>query len=180
MQTIKELPTDLSYHPSVELKITGEPKMVLDISKSTAKMIPENLKGVDCVIAGKGQLLHVAPDFLGEIVTIDLIEPKQGEKKYSRTAMSEGEKQFLVRSYMAQERLHPGVFDSSSKKSSVSDFETNLPKNLSFSWNFKTDSGVLDATKTTLTRRPNIAYVNKVLLPGDDAVSSLLMGSREI
>ncbi len=161
MSKICELPKGLSYYPSATLKITGKPKMVLDISRSTVAMIPENLKGVDCIVARKAQIGYIASDYLSDIVLLEF-NPETG---YSRTPMHDGEKQFLVRSYQAKKVKDPDCFTESSKSVVASEFEEFLPQGLSFSWDFEKNSGKLDARETTLTLRPSITGVDTVLMP---------------
>lgn len=161
MSKICELPNGLSYYPSANLKITGMPKMVLDISRSTISMIPENLKGVDCIVARRAQIEFISPDYLKDIVLLEL----NAEKKYSRTTMLDGERQFLFRCYQARKAKNSDYFKESSKSVSTSEFEKFLPQDLSFSWDFEKNSGILDARKTALTLRPSISGVDVVLMP---------------
>ena len=166
MNKITELPQNLNYYPSTTLKVSGGPKMVFDISRSSAKMIPENLKGVDCVIARKGQLLYVAPDFFGDISCLELCGEENQTFKYRRVELFDNERQFLIRSYLAQKKSNSTFFEETSKRN-IFDLEERLPQNLIFSWNFEQDTGKLDARRTQLIKPPHISNVSIVLLPSN-------------
>lgn len=172
-EEIKELPKNLNYHPIVELKLTGKPKMVLDVSRSSVHMVPEHLKGVDQLVARKGQIQYIAPDFSGEIMCLELPEKQGLDGKYMRSVLPEGEKQFLMRSYIAQKKLNPSIFDKSFTDVGSPDLEKNLPPNLVFSWDFESDAGKLDARETGLMVRPVITNVETVLMPTDKRLRML-------
>ena len=137
------------------------PKMVLDVSRTTASVIPEKLEGVDCLLARQGQIKYIAPDYLKEIIFLELSD----NGTIVRTPVRDSERQFLVRCYQARTLNNPEYFEESSKERTGSYFEEFLPKNLKFSWDYQRNCGKLNAQETNLTSKPTIVNVDEILMP---------------
>lgn len=171
MKPISQLPSNLSYHPLGEnQQHNGEPMMALNVSKTYIHMVPRHLKGVDCIVAQKGQIEYVAPDFKGAIYYLE--NPNTPTAFFQK--VGEREMQQKKKNYMDREQVIDSIFRSSylanQKCSLFPAEEMNLPENLTFSWKHSIQMGKLNAEKTLLEKRPKIENIFHVTMPSETTV----------
>lgn len=169
MTHITKLPQNLCYRPTNDVKENGKPVMVLDISKTYIEVIPEHLKGVDRIIAQRGQVKYVAPDYQGEIFVFDSLLGRNVIQHTSLTPLSLKNIEILKGEYKDRKTISQTIFDQSYKASMICsgypDEEVVLPAKLSFFWNPQEQIGILNAGRTWLTEMPSILNISQVIMP---------------
>ena len=162
MSNITTLPNNMSYYAAQDKKSDGMPVLVLNLAQTYIEAVPERLRGVDRVVAKKGQLKFVAPDYQGEIVVTT------PGKVWERRSLTVAEISILKARFNDRNQMARGIFEQSYKASErgagYPEEEMHLPAGLKFSWNKTTRKGALDAQKTLLEKTTEMANVATIKL----------------